>query len=131
LLYETAFKDYSNVHIFSGHEAPSTFELLATCDYHTSIHSTCHYEALGLGKPTIVLPFTNYERMLPLCEKSPDCALLAKTPGDMNKIISKNRTVSPEIAGYYFREGAVNNILNELRQELSLPLNYQRQANPK
>jgi hypothetical protein len=112
--YETAFKGNPNVRIVSAHESPSTFELITKADYHVSIYSTCHYEALGLGKPTIILPFTNHELMLPLCERAPSYALLARTPEEMDWIIAQERNVPPEIASYYFRDGALENMLNEL-----------------
>ena len=115
--YENSFRDYPNVHIISGHESPSTFQLLSNADYHVSIHSTCHYEALGLGKPTIILPFSNYERVLPLCEKAPGYAFLARTPSEMSQIITQVRKVPAEISSYYFRVGALSNILTELHLE--------------
>jgi hypothetical protein len=113
--YETAFSDFSNVHIISGHDSPSTFELLSMADYHASIHSTCHYEALGLGIPTIILPFTNYERMLPLCEQASGYAMVARSPAEMNQITIQERVVPLEFSSYYFREGAVNNMLDEIQ----------------
>jgi hypothetical protein len=112
--YEFAFKNYPNVRIIAGHESPSTFELIAIADYHASIYSTCHYEAIGLGKPTIILPFTNHEIMLPLCDQAPGCAVLARTPAEMNWIISQEHKVPTEISSYYFRQDALDNILNEL-----------------
>ena len=116
--YENAFKTYPNVRIISGHEFPSTFELLSITDFHVSIHSTCHYEALGLGKPTIILPFTNHERMLPLCAQVPGFAFLARTPTEMNQIITQNITVPPQIASYYFRERTLENMMKVIRQEV-------------
>lgn len=115
LPYETAFRDYPNVRIISAQDSPSTFELLSNCDYHASIHSTCHYEAIGLGKPTIILPFSNYQRMLPLCEKAPGYAFLVRTPSEMDMIITQYRNVPIEISDYYFRAGALENMLNELK----------------
>jgi len=115
--YEIAFKDYPNIRIISGHTPPSTFELLSKADYHVSIHSTCHYDALGLGKPTIILPFTNYERMLPLMEKAPGYTFLVRTAAEMNQIIAYDRPVPQEIGAYYFRNGALENIIHELHLE--------------
>ena len=113
--YEAAFSTYNNVHIISGYESPSTFELLSTADYHASIHSTCHYEALGLGIPTIVLPLTNYMRMLPLCDQAPGCALIVNSPAEVGRIITQNHPVPQEIRSFFFREKAIDNMLNELQ----------------
>jgi hypothetical protein len=112
--YESAFANTLNVHIISGHEAPSTFELLSTADYHASIHSTCHYEAIGLGIPTIILPLSSYTRMLLLCEHVPGYAVIVNSPAEMNQFIKQDRRVPPELAGYYFRENAVENMLSAL-----------------
>jgi hypothetical protein len=112
--YDHAFAGFSNVHIVPGYDSPSTFSLLSNADYHASIHSTCHYEALGLGTPTIILPFTNYERMLPLCEKASDCAMLVRSPAEMNTIVAQKRLVPKGIADYYFREGALGHIVDEM-----------------
>ena len=128
--YDTAFRDHANIHIIAGHEAPSTFELLSSCDYHASIHSTCHYEALGLGKPTIILPFTNHERILPLCEQARGYALLVRTPAEMNQIIAQNRSVPHNISTYYFRDGAVDNILKELHHELGGVIDIRNPVDP-
>jgi hypothetical protein len=112
--YEVAFSNYSNVHFVSGHETPSTFELISMADYHASIHSTCHYEALGLGTPTIILPLTNHERMLRLCELAPGYAMVAESPVEMGQIVLQARSVPQEISSYFFRENAVMNMLDEL-----------------
>lgn len=115
--YLEAFKNHPNVRILLGQEPPSTFELISTADYHASVWSTCHYEALGLGTPTIILPLTNHERVLHLCERAPGYALLAKSPAEMYQIVRQKRRVPPEIASYYFRAGAVQNILDALHQD--------------
>jgi hypothetical protein len=112
--YEEAFSNYSNVHIVSGHEPPSTFELISMADYHASIHSTCHYEALGLGKPTIILPLKDHERVLRLCELAPGYAVVAQSPTEMGRIVSQERSVPRDISSYLFRDHAVMNMLNEL-----------------
>ena len=117
LPYEIAFKGYPNIHIISGHESPSTFELLSKADYHVSIHSTCHFEALGLGIPTIILPFTNHERILPLLNKAPGYTFLANTPIEMNRIIAQDSPVPDEITSYFFSPGALQNMLDELHRE--------------
>lgn len=54
------------VHILeSGHSMP-THQLIAESDIHLSISSACHYDALALGVPTIVLGLPGHELMRPL-----------------------------------------------------------------
>jgi len=49
----------------SGHSM-HTYQLIAESDVHLSISSACHYDALALGVPTIVLGLPGYELMRPL-----------------------------------------------------------------
>lgn len=54
------------VHLLeSGHNTP-THQLIAESDIHLSISSACHYDALALGVPTIVLGLPGHELMRPL-----------------------------------------------------------------
>lgn len=63
--YETLADD-ERVHVLeSGHSMP-TYQLIAESDVHLSISSACHYDALALGIPTIVLGLPGYELMRPL-----------------------------------------------------------------
>ena len=57
--YESAFGADGRVEVVLGSEDPSTFELLARADLHLSVSSTCHFEAVGLGVPTVILPLEN------------------------------------------------------------------------
>ncbi len=116
--YEIGFRNYPNVKIISGPEAPSTFDLISQSDFHVSIHSTCHYEALGLGKPTIILPFTNHERVLPLCTQASGYAFLASNPKEMDEIIKREIIVPSKISSYYFRDHALENMMILLKSEV-------------
>jgi len=118
LPYEIGFRDYPNVKIISGPEAPSTFDLISHSDFHVSIHSTCHYEALGLRKPTIILPFTNHERILPLCTQALGYAFLASNPKEMDEIIKRNIKVPSVISSYYFCYHALENMMFLLKSEV-------------
>lgn len=112
--YTAAFGGNKYVQVFLSNEQPPTLELLARADFHAAIYSTCHYEALGLGTPTIILPFTGYKKMLHLLETG--YAFLARTPQDMLDIIFKSRChkVPGEVGEQYFKPGAVENMKREL-----------------
>jgi hypothetical protein len=113
-LYEAAFQNDPRVHVFLGHEEPSTFELLSQAHIHLSISSSCHYEALALGVPTVILPFALHEIVLPLYEAGH--AFLVHTPGELLDIVLqwKELEVPDDIGEYYFKSGALNNIKKEL-----------------
>lgn len=115
--YLHAFQQYPNTFVLLANETPSTFELLTQADFHISVHSTCHYEALGLGVPTIILPFKDYQRILPLTDTG--FAYLAETPSQMCQIIiNKLGTSVPEnVTHHFFQPRAKDNILGALRKE--------------
>jgi hypothetical protein len=112
--YLPAFSANENVHILLGNEPPSTFDLLIRADFHLTIYSTTHYDAIGLGVPTIILPFTNYEMMLPLHRAGH--AFLVENPQELFDIIWNNRSAEiPErTKGYYYKPDALNNMKSAL-----------------
>ena len=114
-LFQSAFEGNKHVHILLGNEPPSTLELLARADIHVSIYSTCHYEALALGTPTVILPFTGHEVMLSLHKAGH--AFLARTPRDLLDIILNHQhdKVPDEVSAFYFEPNAVENMKMELR----------------
>jgi len=112
--YLSAFQYNPRVQIYLGTEAPSTYELLAGADLHASIYSTCHYEALALGVPTIILPFTNHQTVLHLVNSGG--GILVKTPQDLVDLVAtRDKIVIPKETGeYYFKSGAIKNMLQAL-----------------
>lgn len=112
--YATAFAENPNVRVLLSTEDPVTFELIARADLHLSISSACHYDALGLGVPTIILPLAAHEIVLPLVIAGH--ANLAHTPEDLAQLVMNWRDlrVSPEVSEYYFKPGALQNIKREL-----------------
>jgi hypothetical protein len=112
--YREAFADRPSVTVLTGSEEPNTFELLARADVHLSISSACHYDALGLGVPTIVVPLPSHEIVLPLV--SAGHAHLAATPRELAALIAgwRSLAVSRDVSEYYFRPGAVEAIRTEL-----------------
>ena len=113
-LYEAAFQTDERVRVILGSEPPSTFELLTRANVHASISSTCHYEALALGVPTVILRLAMHEFVLPLYEAGH--AFLARTPQDLLGIILQCRhyKVPDDIGEWYFKPGGLENIKREL-----------------
>jgi hypothetical protein len=120
--YETNKEEYlkylgkdERIKIFLGSEPPSTFELLCNADLHLSISSTCHYDALGLGVPTVILPFenANIDWVLPLYQKGH--AFLANSPQELLNLVLrwKDIKVPASVINFYFKTGALENIKAE------------------
>jgi hypothetical protein len=109
-IYDTVFASNDRVKVISGTDKPSTFDLLTRADLHLSISSACHYDALGLGVPTIVLALPNHEIVLNLVETGH--AKLAHNPQDLFDIAMKwpDYSVPYDISSYYFKPDALNNI---------------------
>jgi hypothetical protein len=60
--YERLGQSSARVQVLSPY-AGDTLTLIARADVHVSAWSTCHYEAIGLGTPTIVLESAGADRM--------------------------------------------------------------------
>jgi hypothetical protein len=103
-----------DVRILASEQRPSTLELLSAADAHVSISSACHYESLGIGVPTIVLPLPGHEQVLPLVEAGH--AQLAATPTELLRLLRESRDlrVSEAVSGRYYRPGALERIAREL-----------------
>jgi hypothetical protein len=43
---------------------PNVYQLLADADVHVSISSACHFDALAIGLPTVMLPLQSHESLL-------------------------------------------------------------------
>jgi hypothetical protein len=116
-VYRTALKSFGeSVTVIAANEMPSTFELIKKSHLHISISSSCHYEALGLYVPTIILPFPTYEMVTHLYLSGH--AYLAQSPGDLFEIVRNWRQyhVSEEISSYYFEPDTLKNLLAEFRR---------------
>ena len=108
----SAFRD--RVTVVAGDEDPSTFELLCRAHVHLSIASATHYDAIGLGVPTVILPFQTYEVALPLLRAGH--AHIARTPEELADLVAGWRSlrVPDGVSEYYFKSGAVPSTLEEL-----------------
>jgi hypothetical protein len=112
--YESAFGDNNRVDILLGTESPSTYELLVNSDWHLSIYSTCHYEALALGVPTIILPLSNHQAVMHLHDAC--SAYFSASAEDLVDIIKDNpiKRIPAQVGDYYFKPGAVESMLSEI-----------------
>jgi hypothetical protein len=102
------------VTILAATETPSTFELLARAALHISISSATHYDAISLGVPTVILPFTLHELVLPLHHARH--AHLAESPRALGDLMNRARELSVDEAarGHYFAFDAVETLRREL-----------------
>jgi len=112
--YLRAFEGEPSVRIIAGNESPSTLELMVAANVHLSISSTCHWDALGLGVPTVTLPFESHEVVLPLCVAGH--SVLAESPGTVIEVLRRAATqpASESVSEYYFEPGALERIRSEL-----------------
>lgn len=113
--YLEAFQSDEQVNVISGKESPSTFDLLASVDVHLSISSTCHYEALGLGTPTIILALPGHEIVYDLYQQG--YAFLARSPEDLLALVqqAKQYEVPADIRDFFFAADALNNMKRALK----------------
>ena len=112
--YLEAFGNDERIRVLTGSEDPSTFELLARASIHVSVSSSCHYDALGIGVPTVILPLPTHEVVLPLYHAGH--ALLARTPDELAAIAARwdSHRVQESVSAYYFRPDAVDNMAAEM-----------------
>ena len=113
-IYDTVFNSNDRVKVISGPDEPATFDLLTRADLHCSISSACHYDALGLGVPTVIIGLPNHEIVLHLVDS--DHASLARSPKDLVDIVTKWRDMSvpQEVSKFYFQPDALSNMKREL-----------------
>jgi hypothetical protein len=112
--YCASFADDPRVEVRSGTEEPSTFELLSQASLHISVSSACHYDALALGVPTVVLPLVTSGTVMPLVEAG--YASLAANPEMLASLITNvsTKTIGNRAAEQFFAHGALRNIRREL-----------------
>jgi len=113
-IYLNKLQVFKDVRIIMSHETPSTFELIKGADFHTSVASSCHYEALALGVPTIILPFDQYGFVQDVIDI--EGGFVARTAEDFVKIITdvKNFKIDETLANYFYKQCAIDNIIKEL-----------------
>lgn len=99
------------VRILRGCDDPNTYELIAQADLHMSIASACHYDALGIGTPTLVLGLTGYSFVQDLIDTGD--VLFARDPEALAAIVSRHgwTPVDESVSVKYYRRGFVQNLL--------------------
>jgi hypothetical protein len=98
--------------------AKDTLEMIASADVHVSAWSTCHYEAVALGTPTIVLVFPGPDRVEGLKEFS--LVTRASTASELLECLQRVRPGEIHAAQHdesnrLFRFGAVENAVELVR----------------
>lgn len=98
------------VRIVLGSEDPNTYELIADSDVHLSIASACHYDALGIGTPTVVIGLAGHWLVQGLVDGGD--ALLAHNPEELAAIVSRRdwKPVEDAVSDKYYRHGFVDNV---------------------
>lgn len=101
----------SRVTVIPGSAEPDTHSLLASCSLHVSISSACHYDALGLRVPTVVLALPNHEIVLDLVKTGQ--AQLVRSAGQLSEIVAARAWISvpAESADGYYKTGFADNLL--------------------
>ena len=115
--YRQILGEDERVRILLGTEMPSTFTLLSQADLHLSIASACHYDALGLGVPTVVVPLSGYTVVENLIESGH--APAARTPQELVEMLMdiKDIAVPSAVQEMYFKFGALENIRQAVTKE--------------
>ena len=109
-IYAEPFGSDPHVQVLMGEESPNTMQLLSGADYHVSIHSACHYDAIGIGVPTVVLKLKDHDLVENLYKN--EVAVLAGSGEELFSIIENNikgRLTEKEIE-YYCTQGISKNI---------------------
>lgn len=91
----------------SSHSIP-THQLIAESDIHLSISSACHYDALALGVPTVVLGLPGHELMNPLVQEG--SALFASSPTSLVSHIQSWSAYTGKASERFCRHGFVENL---------------------
>ena len=109
--YKKALGEDSRIQIINGNQDPNTYELIAQSDLHLSIASACHYDALGMGTPTVIIGIEGYQLVHNLL-KAGD-AIFAGNPKDLAEIISKRnwKSISKSVSEKYYRSNFFKNLL--------------------
>jgi hypothetical protein len=113
----TAFSGDKRVAVYAAAEGDSTFRILRGVDLHASVGSASHYDALGLGTPTAIIAAGNYRMVLHLRDHGH--ASVVSTGEELAAALIQARASGlPAYASdFYFREGALQNVLAVLDED--------------
>ena len=98
------------VRILCGTDEPNTFDLIARSDLHLSIASACHFDALGIGTPTVVLGLAGHDVVLDLVAAGD--AMFAGSPVELADIVGRRcwTAVTETVSGKYYCHGFLKNL---------------------
>jgi hypothetical protein len=111
--YENVFKNDRRVRVCDGSGGETLYELLSRSDLHMSIYSACHFDAISLGVPSVVLKLEGYKTMSNLIDSG--VVLLVETPKDLADLVScddLNHKLDPASMEYFCKRGFKKNILD-------------------
>lgn len=113
--YVTGLSDAPGVvEVLSARDQGSTLAWLGRAHVHASVGSASHYDAVGMGVPTVVLPFSTSGFAQPLVNAGH--ATLTGSPAEFAEaVLGWQDLVLPEDVRYhYFAPAATRNVLREL-----------------
>lgn len=101
------------------HSQVRTLDLIRMCTIHCSVMSTCHYEAIAMGKPTVVIKLQGWEFMKNLCmlgaarvcENPHELVDLLNSAARQNKVWDKWCRDTARFSEHFFASGATENIV--------------------
>lgn len=117
--WSAAFGQSPNVRIHNGDR--SVYDLLSHADVHLSICSTCHYEAIAFGVPTVVLPLFDHEVVMHLVAEG--AATLAGDPDALADafVAAPPPMLPPTTRERYYCAGALDSTVREIEALLAEP----------
>lgn len=109
-IYRNRFGSDDRVSILSAQSSESTHMLVAKSNLHLSISSATHYDALGIGTPTAVVPLASYGSVNGILDH--EGAFLAADPFELGvRIRSGDIPVVPEsVKNFFFQSGFIGNM---------------------
>lgn len=109
-LYGERIGSDNRVTIESKTSMVSTQDLIAGADFHLSISSACHFDALGIGTPTGILALETHQSVQDLLKESG--AMLIETPQDLARIVEERSfpSVPEETSDRFFARNFERNI---------------------
>lgn len=110
--------DNARVEIVNGGAEPNVFTLLEGADLHLSITSACHFDAVAIGVPTVVIPLAGHEALLPIVDEQQ--MSLARQPANVWSI-ARNGFVDPGCAQELSFPGFVANLESLILRAVSDP----------
>lgn len=109
-IYRNRLGTDNRVSILSARSSESTHTLVAKSDLHLSISSATHYDALGIGTPTAVVPLASYGSVEAILEH--EGAFLAADPCELGvRIRNGDIPIVPEsVQNFFFQSGFIGNM---------------------